>query len=66
VYGYIGFFLSRGRSVRAGRVVVTPGSLGWESNYLPLHQVAENFDEMGTFLLVVETNFHVSRIYVSI
>ena len=23
-------------------------------------------DEMGTFLLVVETNFHVSRIYVSI
>ena len=26
-------FLSRGRPVRTGRVVVTPGSLGWESNY---------------------------------
>jgi hypothetical protein len=32
------------------RVVVTPGSLEWKSNSLPLGQVAQ----MGTFLLVVE------------
>jgi hypothetical protein len=43
------------------RVVVTPGSLGWESNCFTT--APSDLAEMGTFLLVVEANLQVAGTY---
>ena len=50
-------------AIGTGRVVVTPGSLGWESNF---YHYTSRDGEMGTFLLVVEADFEFSRLYVGI